>query len=213
MRARMLAIDAGTSYHHVALTGRYAGLFDRVAYVRDLAEMDLGAFDVVVVTCRTPACRLEPHRAQLRSHLDRGGTLVAMGETEPWRWLDDIRFTPVPTNYWWWLEPGADLGIRTLQPGHDLWRHLPAEHVVWHYHGHFAPPAGATTLVTCREGGAVLYEDAVSTGGRLILTSLDPFYHHGSYFMPAATRFLDGFLAWLRQPDADRGTIRRRRTF
>jgi len=28
---------------------------------------------------------------------------------------------------------------------------------------------------------------------------LDPFFHHGTYFMPAATRFLDGFLPWLRE--------------
>lgn len=205
MSARMLAIDAGTSYHHVALTGRYAGLFDAVPYVGDLAEVDLVGFDVVVVTCRTPACRLEPHRGQLRAYLKAGGTLVAMGETEPWRWLDEIRFTPVPTNYWWWLEPGADLGLRALQPEHGLWRHLPAKHVVWHHHGHFAPPAGATTLVSCREGGAVLYEDTVSTNGRLVLTSLDPFFHHGTYFMPAATRFLDGFLPWLKQPRANPG--------
>jgi hypothetical protein len=157
--------------------------------------VDLRAFDVVVVTCRTPGCRMAPHRDRLRRYLNGGGTLVAMGETEPGRWLDGICFTAVPTNYWWWLEPGADLGPQTLQPAHDLWRHLPPQHVVWHYHGHFAPPTGASTLITCREGGAVLYEDAVSTDGRLILTSLDPFYHHGTYFMPAATRFLDGLLA------------------
>ena len=204
MSARMLAIDAGTSYHHVALTGRYAGLFEATPYVRQLAEVDLAAFDVVVVTCRTPGCRLEPQRARFRRYLEAGGTLVAMGETEPWRWLDGIRFTPVPTNYWWWLEPGADPGLQALQPRHSLWRHLPATDVVWHYHGHFAPPAGATTLVACREGGAVLYEDTVSTGGRLILTSLDPFYHHGSYFMPAATRFLDGFLPWLKDASLSR---------
>jgi hypothetical protein len=199
MSARMLAIEAGTSYHHVALTGRYAGFFDAVAYVPELAEVDLGDVDVVVVTCRTPGCRLEPHRVRIQKYLGAGGTLVAMGETEPWRWLDKVHFTPVPTNYWWWLEPGADLGLRALQPAHDLWRHLPAEDVVWHYHGHFAPPAGANTLVSCREGGAVLYEDAVTTNGRLVLTSLDPFFHHGTYFIPAATRFLDGFLAWLRE--------------
>jgi hypothetical protein len=31
-----------------------------------------------------------------------------------------------------------------------------------------------------------------------ILTSLDPFFHHGSHFMPATTRFPDGFLPWMR---------------
>jgi hypothetical protein len=29
-----------------------------------------------------------------------------------------------------------------------------------------------------------------------MVATLDPFYHHGSFFVPATTRFLDGFLAW-----------------
>ncbi|MDF2725451.1 MAG: hypothetical protein K0Q59_5128, partial [Paenibacillus sp.] len=33
--------------------------------------------------------------------------------------------------------------------------------------------------------------------GTLLLTTLDPEYHFGSYFMPATERFLDGFLSWL----------------
>lgn len=30
----------------------------------------------------------------------------------------------------------------------------------------------------------------------MIVTTLDPFYHTGSYFMPAAQRFLAGLLDW-----------------
>ena len=36
-------------------------------------------------------------------------------------------------------------------------------------------------------------------GTRLIVSTLDPFYHHGSNFMPATTKFLDGFLPWARR--------------
>jgi|TARA_R100000908_G_C3643589_1_gene78648 hypothetical protein len=46
--------------------------------------------------------------------------------------------------------------------------------------------------------GSVLYDDTVTTPGRMIVTTLDPMYHHGSHFMPATTRFLDGFLPWLK---------------
>jgi hypothetical protein len=60
-------------------------------------------------------------------------------------------------------------------------------------------PEGAEILAVNESGKPILYIDEVSTAGRMILTSLDPFYHHGSYFMPAATRFLDGFLAWMRE--------------
>ena len=52
-------------------------------------------------------------------------------------------------------------------------------------------------LIADRDGKAIVYIDEVTTRGRMILTSLDPFFHHGHHFMPATTRFLDGFLAWL----------------
>jgi hypothetical protein len=67
----------------------------------------------------------------------------------------------------------------------------------WHFHGYFAPPPGARSLIDLVGGGSILYDDTESYGGRAIVTSLDPFYHHGSHFMPATTRFLDRFLSWL----------------
>lgn len=65
----------------------------------------------------------------------------------------------------------------------------------------FLVPSPATVAVTAGEdaggdAGCLLYDDRVSAPGRLIVSTLDPFYHHGSHFMPATTRFLDGFLAW-----------------
>ena len=45
----------------------------------------------------------------------------------------------------------------------------------------------------------MLHIDRVSTSGTLLVTSLDPMYHFGSYFMPATERFLDGFLPWVVQ--------------
>lgn len=58
----------------------------------------------------------------------------------------------------------------------------------------FRSARGAEVLATDRDGLAALYADEVSTPGRLVVTSLDPIYHHGSHFMPATTRFLDRFL-------------------
>ena len=59
------------------------------------------------------------------------------------------------------------------------------------------PPPGARSVIDKLGQGSILYEDCVSTPGRMLVTSLDPCYHHGSYFMPATTRFLRGFLPWL----------------
>ena len=87
---------------------------------------------------------------------------------------------------------------------HPLFRRLGPRDVAWHLHGFFDPPPGAEVLVTDGEGRAILYIDEVTTRGRLIVTSLDPFYHHGHHFMPATTRFLDGFLPWLVEDLASR---------
>jgi hypothetical protein len=60
-------------------------------------------------------------------------------------------------------------------------------------------PEGAEVLVVNERQLPILYVDEVTTKGRMVVTSLDPFYHHGSHFMPATTRFLDGFLPWVRE--------------
>lgn len=73
----------------------------------------------------------------------------------------------------------------------------PLGDMTWHHHGHFTPAPGAVSLVDHVDGGSIFYDDRVSTRGRMLVTSLDPFYHHGSHFMPTTTRFLDGFLPWL----------------
>ena len=114
-------------------------------------------------------------------------------------WLPSIRFTSVPANWWWWLEPGASLGLSITDPRHPLFARIGANDIAWHLHGVFAPPDGARSLIDDAEGRSVLYLDEVTTKGRMLVTSLDPFYHHGSHFMPAATRFLDGFLPWLKE--------------
>ena len=44
---------------------------------------------------------------------------------------------------------------------------------------------------------AVLYIDEQSTNGTWIITTLDPDYHFGSYFMPATERFLEALFPWL----------------
>lgn len=42
-----------------------------------------------------------------------------------------------------------------------------------------------------------MYDQRVGTG-RLIASTIDPHTHHGRRFMPATTRFLNGFYPWLK---------------
>ena len=196
----ILAVHPGTYYHIESLEGsRYRGMFDALARPEDLGDIDLGAFDAILVPCRTPASRMTPHKRLLADFLDAGGTIIATGESESQLWLPGIRFSPEDTNFWWWLTPGADLGIRIAAPEHPLFARIAQQDLTWHLHGWFDAPEGAEILAVNGAGKPILYIDDVTTGGRMILTTLDPFYHHGSHFMPATTRFLDGFLPWVRE--------------
>ncbi|MEF2070271.1 hypothetical protein [Consotaella aegiceratis] len=198
----MLAVHAGAAYQIEAIEGRYAGYFDETIRPEALPETDLGRFGAVVVLCRTAAYRLEPQAAVLSRYLDRGGTVVAMGECHSERWLPGVAFEPCETNFWWWLTPGADLGIRVAKPDHPLFARIGQADLTWHLHGFLAPPEGAEVLATGPEARPILYVDEVTTAGRMVVTTLDPFFHHGHHFMPATTRFLDGFLPWLREQSA-----------
>lgn len=110
--------------------------------------------------------------------------------------LPGVRWEHRPTNFWWWLEPGADLGLHSPTPDHPLFDHLEIRDCTWHYHGVLDPPAGAQVLVALPTGEALLYVDEVSTAGTLVVATLDPLSHYGGHFMPATERFLDGFLPW-----------------
>lgn len=203
---RILAVYGGSAPHHRALSEpRYAGWLAGTVYLPDLPEADLGDHDVVLVPERLHAGKLHQARPRLLTALAEGRTVVVFGEQSvyadhPAGWLPGIDWTDTPTNYWWWLDPSATSGLQAHLPSHDLWRHLRLEDVTWHHHGLLRSPPGAEVLVSHSSGdgsGAVLYVDAVSTAGTLVVATLDPLYHFGSYFMPATERFLDGFLPWL----------------
>jgi hypothetical protein len=199
--------DGGASYHHFSLTDpEIAPFIARTPDLRALRPEDLAGADTVVVPCRANPEILRAKASLFLEVLTRGDRLVVLGETEPQTWLPGIAYTPLETNFWWWLEPGADSGLRLRAPDHGLFAEMALADATWHYHGQFIPPEGAQALVTCREGGAILYEDRVSWPGPLLVTSLDPMYHHGSFFMPATGRFLKGLMTWLARPEMVRPT-------
>lgn len=195
----ILAIHPGAFYHIESLESeRYAQYFDKLVRPEDIDDVKLEDFDVVLIPCRAPADRMIPLKQILQAYLDQGGTIIATGESDSELWLPGIDFTSQPTNFWWWLEKEGDLGVRVSNREHSLFNYLDEKDVTWHLHGWFKVPDGADILAVNAEGNPILYVDEVTTKGRMIITSLDPFYHHGSWFMPATTRFLNGFLPWMR---------------
>lgn len=206
---RLIALDAGAAYHHFTLTDpELAPYFDEVIYLGDLTEAHLRQADGLLIPCRTPAERIKPLAGRLKRFLAEGGLLVVMGETHPEQWLDGIVCEPVDTNYWWWLTKGASLGLTPAQDDHDLFAHLALADCCWHLHALHTVPPGARSIIDHVSGRSVLFEDAARGKGHLIVTSLDPMYHHGSFFMPATTAFLQGFIPWVRHR-LDHPTINR----
>lgn len=200
MTQRIAATHGGTSYHEVGLNDpRWAELIDAKIYLRDLHAADLSAFDTLIITCRSNPDYLEANAEKLQAFANAGNTLMVFGCTDPGRWLPNISETPVAINYTWWLTPGADSGVRVVAPEHPLMQRIPHTDMNWHHHSLFSPPTGALSLVDHIDGGSIFYEDQVTTDGRLLITALDPFFHHGSYFMPATTRFLTSFIPWLKK--------------
>ncbi len=196
---RIAFVDGGTYYHHATFHDpELRDYFDASIYVLDLPVADLSEYDCLYIASRQNPVDLIAARQVIADFLAAGKTLVAWGESRAEQWLDGIRWAPCETNFWWWLTPGADSGLRLAAAEHSLFRHIGLQDATWHRHGVLQPPAGAVSLIDAVEGGSVLYEDRISTPGRLIVSTLDPCYHHGSYFMPATTRFLHGFLPWLK---------------
>jgi hypothetical protein len=205
---RIFAVYGGSAAHHRALhEPKYAQWLAGTVYLPDLPEAELPAYDVLLVPERLHAGKLQAARPRLLEALGQGRTVVVFGEQSvygehPHDWLPGINWTGRPTNYWWWLDREATSGLHSHLPEHGFWRYLTLEDATWHHHGLLQPPEGAEVLVTHRDPGetdrgAVLYVDDASTPGTLVVATLDPMSHFGSYFMPATERFLDGFLPWL----------------
>ncbi|MEM8608724.1 MAG: hypothetical protein AAGF92_16590 [Myxococcota bacterium] len=192
----LAALDGGTYYHQRTLREPpFSHFFDATIYVRDAPNADFEQFDILFLPSRLNADLLEPLASRFVDFMGGGGTLVCMGETHPERWLPGVDATPVDTNFWWWLDPSADLGVRLTGAG-ELPKYLDREALTWHLHGSFSLRPGQVSLVEA-EGACIMFEEPRGAG-RLIATTLDPCYHHGSYFMPATTRCLEGLLPWLK---------------
>lgn len=196
---RIAFVDGGTYYHHAVLNDpEFSGYFTGSIYAPDLVDADLSCYDCLYIASRQNPVDLINSRQTISNFLAAGKLVVALGENHSEQWLDNISWEPCETNFWWWLTPGSDSGLRLGDKGHGLFKYIDLADATWHRHGVLQPPAGAVSIVNVADGGSVLYDDAVSGPGRVIVSTLDPCYHHGSYFMPATTRFLRGFLPWLK---------------
>ncbi len=175
---------------------KYAQYIETLIYLPEFEEADLSPYDVLIVPSQLNSNLLLKSVQKIRDFADQGKTVVALGP-QPWEWLPNQNWEHRATNFWWWLEENPDSGLRVKNEKHPFFDFFRLEDCTWHQHGVFWPPAHATTLIETVDHGAVLYIDEQSTKGTWIITTLDPDYHYGSYFMPATESFLEALFSWL----------------
>lgn len=194
---KIAAIYGGSSQHYRSLhEPKYNRFFHKLIYLPELEQTSLEGVDVLIFLSQLHMELVMKSKEKIRQFAERGGIVVAFGP-QPREWIPGQNWELRPTNFWWWLEKDAKSGLVLKQPDYDLFSYITLEDATWHQHGVYWPPEGAEVLISTEDDGAVLYVDKVSTGGTWIVTTLDPDFHFGSYFMPATERFLDGFLPWL----------------
>lgn len=172
----------------------------RSVHARTGSATDLDEADVVVVADRIRPDLLTAWAAALIARAESGATLVVLGENQVGSWLPGVREQTRPTIFWWW-RTGEDSRIRRTVTDHPASSWFSDKALAWHYHGVLEAPEGAASLVDLHTpdgdvDGSLLYIDEVSCPGRLLVTTMDPVYHHGSGFMPGATQLLYSVLRW-----------------
>ncbi|AZK48005.1 hypothetical protein [Paenibacillus lentus] len=196
MRKIAVIYGGNAHQHRTFYETKYRRYCQELIYLPELHRMSLDDYDVVLIPSQLHQRLLMESQSKLIDFVQRGGVLAGLG-AQPTHLLPGHGWEFRPTNFWWWLDRDASSGLVANKPDHDLFNYITLEDATWHYHGVFHPPAGVDCIINVEGGGTILYVDQLTTSGTLILTTLDPEYHYGSYFMPATERFLNGFLPWL----------------
>lgn len=199
---KIALIESGTYYHYFVINDeRFINEFSEIIYAPDLATTSLDKFDVVIVADRNHLKFLIENKNKLSDFAKNGGTLCVLGENSVERWIEGINYIPTDTNFWWWLNPRDDIGYKQPVLKHPFFENMKFQECKWHYHGVYEPSEKAIRIIERLKkngGGAILYEESFGKG-KLIVTTLDPFYHTGSNFMPNAAKFLTGILTWIKK--------------
>jgi hypothetical protein len=194
---KVAALYSGSAHQYRSLNEpKYRRYIHVIIYLPEFEQASLEGIDVLIVPSQLHLGLLVKAQTKIWEFADNGGTVIAFG-SQPKDWIPAQNWEFRPTNFWWWLDKEAKSGLVLTQPEHNLFQYIKLADATWHYHGVFWPPEGSEVLISTEDQGAILYVDKVSMAGTWIVTTLDPEYHYGSYFMPATERFLDGFMPWI----------------
>lgn len=186
----------------------YQGYLDAELYLRTLDQVDLTQFKAIVIPDFSHPDLLRRQARQINDYLASGGFLIVFEPNRMDEWLDvvEVQWFSRETEDWkWWMKPGGRMEAYQPEPLHPMARAIPRADMCWHFFGAFRLPADATPILNLdNDEGCLMYDQRVGAG-RLIASTIDPHTHHGRRFMPATTRFLNGFYPWLKAEVSGRG--------
>ena len=186
--------------YRVLADERFSPWLAKTIYVPELTEESLADLDGLYVPEGSNHRALQAASETVRAFLERGKTVLLFGD-QPVAWLPGIswEFRPALSAPKLTAGPIGSNGVAGSSAASDHGFHgaVPLIDQIWHHHGILRPPAGADTLLWTEDGAGVLYVDRASTGGTLLVTTLDPLRHTGETASPQPTRFLECFLPWV----------------
>lgn len=207
-RARIAFLHGGSHAQLATLADPALAPYDLVPVpLRELARAGasaaLDAADGLLVSDRLRRDLLLQAAPALTGWLDRGRPAVILGENAIGDWLPGFAEEPRPTIFWWW-RTGEPHRMSRSTPGHPAHELFSDRALFWHSHGVLRLPAHASSLVDlAREGdgqrdGSILAVWERPGAAPVLVSTMDPVYHHGSGFMPGASQLLFRSLLWLR---------------
>ena len=217
---RTAFVHSGSFFHLAALRDPAVVAFDIVdAYAPELERVDFESFDSIFLAARLHPSAIERVAPFVLAALDRPGVKVYVdGENRVGDWLPGTSEIARGTNFWAW-RVGEDVGRRSWNQDHPFWGFLSDRAVHWHYHGVLDHPACAVPLVGLEpvdgysqsrdpwgveyravpdHPNTLMYYDAGTFSGEVVVSTMDSAYHHGSGFMPGASQLFYRMLRWLR---------------
>lgn len=204
---KIALIVNGTPYQNRFLKEEeFHYLYDKVIHIRNLGQYDLTDYDTVLLSCRVDVTMLKKHQSDFIRILDAGKRVIVFGEVLD-QFMPSVDWEDSEVDFSWWVRENGDLPLNQQHAGHPLYKHLSVPDMKWHYHGTFAPPEGAQSLLDTPDGRSIFYIDDVSFNGELIVTSLDPMFHIGLGFINKSKPFLHGLGTWLREENNYEKTI------
>ncbi len=187
----------------------YSAYLDDRIYLWALNRTDLTNYRAVVIPDFSNQVQLKKHARQINDYLAGGGFLIVFEPNRMDRWLDVVAvpwFERETENWKWWMVTGGRLEVYQPEPKHSMAQAIGLDAMSWHFSGAFRFADGAVPILNLdNDEGCIMYDQHLPGGGRLIASTLDPHTHHGRGFMPATTRFLNGFYPWLKSEVSGRG--------